>query len=648
MKLKRLLQITFGLALTTFVASAAPFTVDGLYYEVLTANEVAVVASPDGTYQSINDVNIPDKVEHDGKQYTVTRIAAGAFAGSQMQTLTIASALKEIGPRAFMNSSVAMAMLNAAGNVPLTIADSAFMGCRYLYTVSFPGRLESIGNDAFKRSSLEDVVIPRSVKSIGNSAFSQNYNLLSVTFEASRAEPIELGTDVFSNCVELNTVTLPEGLAQLSPRMFMNTGFTQFTIPATLETIGNQCFASCRNLETVDCEEGGEHPLVIQDSAFVECLNMLKFDMPKRTKSLGNYAFYSNNLISQFFVKENVESIGEYAFGLCSSLLEFTLAPDVPPVTSPTAFYNASTRATFYVQEKSFTRYADQEAWQNYYPSKFNLLVYHTDAAKYNTLCVTSEMNPSFVNMTNIKAYKISEVDKDRKRVVAEQVRFVLGNKQPQGDCVVYRFTTEDHVARCARHKLSSQFVPDEYMHGVTKWSEKIMPPSDPNVTYYTISRSTGKWRKVPASGVYQSKSQAYLCANIPQAEAPDELEMKLVDVPSVGDLNSDGAVNVTDLSILINMLLGIEEVNLELADLDGDGVLNTSDVSLMVSVLLGLKVMTGDLNFDGVVNVSDLTIMVNMILGVQPMKIKYADLTGDGKVNVSDLTALVNMLLDL
>ena len=62
MKLNKLLKITLGMALTTFMASAEPFNVDGLYYEVLSSNEVAVVASPDGIYQSINDVNIPDKV----------------------------------------------------------------------------------------------------------------------------------------------------------------------------------------------------------------------------------------------------------------------------------------------------------------------------------------------------------------------------------------------------------------------------------------------------------------------------------------------------------------------------------------------------------------------------------------------------------
>ena len=53
-----------------------------------------------------------------------------------------------------------------------------------------------------------------------------------------------------------------------------------------------------------------------------------------------------------------------------------------------------------------------------------------------------------------------------------------------------------------------------------------------------------------------------------------------------------------------------------------------------------------GDVNCDGKVNVSDVTALVNMILGVIPKLEDIADLTGDGKVNVSDVTALINIIL--
>ena len=53
-----------------------------------------------------------------------------------------------------------------------------------------------------------------------------------------------------------------------------------------------------------------------------------------------------------------------------------------------------------------------------------------------------------------------------------------------------------------------------------------------------------------------------------------------------------------------------------------------------------------GDVNGDGKINVSDVTALVNMILGVIPKNEAVADINGDGKVNVSDVTALVNMIL--
>ena len=53
-----------------------------------------------------------------------------------------------------------------------------------------------------------------------------------------------------------------------------------------------------------------------------------------------------------------------------------------------------------------------------------------------------------------------------------------------------------------------------------------------------------------------------------------------------------------------------------------------------------------GDVNGDGKVNVSDVTALINMILGTIPKDTDYGDINGDGNVNVSDVTALVNIIL--
>ena len=57
---------------------------------------------------------------------------------------------------------------------------------------------------------------------------------------------------------------------------------------------------------------------------------------------------------------------------------------------------------------------------------------------------------------------------------------------------------------------------------------------------------------------------------------------------------------------------------------------------------------VAGDVNGDGSVNVSDVTALVNMILGVIPKDETLADVDGNGTVNVSDVTALVNIILGI
>jgi hypothetical protein len=57
-------------------------------------------------------------------------------------------------------------------------------------------------------------------------------------------------------------------------------------------------------------------------------------------------------------------------------------------------------------------------------------------------------------------------------------------------------------------------------------------------------------------------------------------------DESIMGDLNDDGTLNVQDIIIMVNIILGIEEYN-EVADLSGDGIINVLDVIQLMNLIL-------------------------------------------------------------
>ena len=61
------------------------------------------------------------------------------------------------------------------------------------------------------------------------------------------------------------------------------------------------------------------------------------------------------------------------------------------------------------------------------------------------------------------------------------------------------------------------------------------------------------------------------------------------------------------------------------------------------------LDVKLGDINGDSVINVSDLTLCMNHILGKMELKeeqFQAADVKTDGVINISDLTKIMNYIL--
>ena len=54
------------------------------------------------------------------------------------------------------------------------------------------------------------------------------------------------------------------------------------------------------------------------------------------------------------------------------------------------------------------------------------------------------------------------------------------------------------------------------------------------------------------------------------------------------GDINGDGIVNVTDVTALINTILGTASYSQDVCDINGDGVMNVTDVTALINLILG------------------------------------------------------------
>jgi len=66
---------------------------------------------------------------------------------------------------------------------------------------------------------------------------------------------------------------------------------------------------------------------------------------------------------------------------------------------------------------------------------------------------------------------------------------------------------------------------------------------------------------------------------------------------------------------------------------------------SMFLSLDGWLPDLPGDVNQDGVINVSDIVVSINIVLGMSPSN-KLADINGDGIVNIQDIILLVNIIL--
>ena len=142
---------------------------------------------------------------------------------------------------------------------------------------------------------------------------------------------------MFSYCYSLHTVTLPDSVTAIEERAFTGTALTQIHIPANVAQIGTDAFSECFALSTITSDSesypaidnvlyekaaNGDYALIRYPSQRADSA----FKIPNGVARIEAHAFDCCSYLASVKMPDSVVSIGTGAFMNCQKLhdIEFS------------------------------------------------------------------------------------------------------------------------------------------------------------------------------------------------------------------------------------------------------------------------------------------------------------------------------------
>ncbi len=360
--------------LLPMMAMADAVEIDGIYYNLITKGKIAEVTSNPNKYSG--SVAIPEKVQHEGTEYSVTSIGNNAFYDCKnLTSITIPNSVTSIGVNAFRRCSGLTSV--TIGNSVTSIGDYAFDNCNSLTSV-YISDLETWCKISFAKASsnplccahhlflngeeIKDLEIPNNVTSINNSAFFGCSGLTSITIPNSVTS---IGERAFENCSGLTSVTIGNSVTSVGEYAFYGcSSLTSITIPNSVTSIKQSTFGSCSSLASITIPNSVTS---IEYYAFSGCTGLTSITIPNSVTNIGGYAFQYCSGLTSITIGGGVKTIGSYAFANCPELADVFCYAENAPSTSTNAFEGSYVDyATLHVPDASIDLYKAAEPWKNF------------------------------------------------------------------------------------------------------------------------------------------------------------------------------------------------------------------------------------------------------------------------------------------
>ena len=505
------------------------------------------------------------------------------------------------------------------------IADDAFNGCTGLTSIVIPNSVISIGNGAFGWcTSLVSIEIPNSVTLIDGIAFPFCNNLVNI--KVASGNPYYDSRDNCNAIIETASNTLiagcqnsfiPNSVSSICGAFWGHSGLTSIVIPNSVTTIDATTFEDCSGLTSIVIPNSVTY---LGNDSFCGCTSLTSIVIPNSI-TFNDHAFADEHInpstlmitgegewqcsgiglgTSRLYIDSQITSIKGISVYPVDDIYCYA---SIPPECSEGSFfyYNFYEKqtgdydysATLHVPATSLAAYFTAPYWRNFENIVGDAVAITEIAISMDS--IETQLNEQIeltatVTPSNASCQDIIWISTNPNvATVNNGTVTTVGN----GECDIIAscFGTQAicHVSVTNRITLDQQEAMLLPNHIIT-----LMPsaPVLPNSFTATSSDPT-----VAAARVMSGKVQ----------------------------------------------VVGIKEGTTTITVGSADGT------AVPATCLVTVYTEPGDVNMDGFVTISDITQVIDFMLGTEPDNFKEAnaDLNSDGNVTIADVTALIDMLLN-
>ena len=375
MKTKKLVIFVLFTFIGMLEVMAETITVGNLRYSINNdGSSVTLTGHIDGT-DATGELLIPESVEYNGTNYTVTAIGGYAFQNYRKLTgsLIIPNTVNSIGLFAFQGCKQITGPL-VISNPSTTIADYAFRYCDALVSADLAA--VQIPEDCFEDCpSLSNLTLQNTVQRISVGAFGYCTSLTYVNIPSSLTS---IGTGAFYNTGLVNVV-IPNSVVSLGEGVFNNTPWYNnqpdgviyangcclgykgekptgsLTIENGTRLLAAWAFAYCDGLTSVNLPNTLTR---ICFQAFLGCTGLTSITIPNSCTFLGYDAFEDCTGLTVVTFGEQLSYIADFAFENCSNITAIHSYAVTPPQLGYCPFCETTNTIPVYVPSESIQAYA--------------------------------------------------------------------------------------------------------------------------------------------------------------------------------------------------------------------------------------------------------------------------------------------------